>query len=178
MGIIAAQTNIPSCKFVFPPNGDKSLQGFQPFQVKLAIRHLQAGNFVNAQASYFAAPQTVNAAGDIIGHSHVVIEAIDSLSSTTPPDPTKFAFFKGVDTPQDDKGILTVNVAAGLPEGFYKMSTINSAANHQPALVAVAQHGSIDDVVYVRALSLIQYATHTNITYVSHSSQSAKAATT
>lgn len=28
------------------------------------------------------------------------------------------------------------------------MSSINTASNHQPVLVAVAQHGSLDDVVY------------------------------
>jgi hypothetical protein len=148
MGIIAASTNMPSCKFVFPANGDTSLQPFQQFTVKLAIKHLTAGNFVNAQASYFAAPQTVDGNGDIIGHSHVVIEAIDALNSTTPTDPTKFAFFKGIDTGADANGQLTVNVAAGLPAGVYKMSTINSASNHQPVLVAIAQHGSVDDAVY------------------------------
>lgn len=29
-----------------------------------------------------------------------------------------------------------------------QISSINSAANHQPVLVAVAQHGAIDDHVY------------------------------
>ena len=28
------------------------------------------------------------------------------------------------------------------------MSSINSAANHQPVLLGVAQHGSLDDAVY------------------------------
>jgi hypothetical protein len=149
MGIIAANTNIPSCKFVFPPNGDTSLKAFAPFEIRMAIKHMTAGNFVNAQASYFAAPQTVDKNGDIIGHSHFVIEALTSLDQTTVTDPTKFAFFKGIDTAANGAGELTVKVAAGLPDGFYRLSSINSAANHQPALVSVAQHGSIDDAVYV-----------------------------
>ncbi|TFY79009.1 hypothetical protein EWM64_g5000, partial [Hericium alpestre] len=32
--------------------------------------------------------------------------------------------------------------------GTYRLSSINSAANHQPVLVAVAQHGSMDDQIY------------------------------
>jgi hypothetical protein len=148
MGIIAATTNMPSCKFQFPPNLDTSLKAFQPFDVKLKINHLQAGNFVNAQASYYAAPQIVNGQGDIVGHSHFVIEAIDSITTTTVSDPTRFAFFKGVDTPADADGILTVKVSAGLPDGFYKLTSINAAMNHQPVLVAVAQHGTTEDTVY------------------------------
>lgn len=35
------------------------------------------------------------------------------------------------------------------------MSSINSASNHQPALVAVAQHGSLDDAVYFVSLHLL-----------------------
>ncbi len=58
-----------------------------------------------------------------------------------------FAFFKGVNKAAQG-GILTETVAGGLPDGNYKLSSINSAANHQPVLVAVAQHGSLDDAVY------------------------------
>jgi hypothetical protein len=90
----------------------------------------------------------VNSAGDIIGHSHVVIQALTSLGQTTPAEPATFAFFKGVNEAAVN-GVLSVPVTAGLPKGFYKLSTINSAANHQPVLVAIAQHGSLNDAVYV-----------------------------
>lgn len=76
----------------------------------------------------------------------IVIEKIDSLTSRTVLNNVEFAFFKGINTPAVN-GILTAEVTNGLPEGTYKLSTINSAANHQPVLVAVAQHGSLDDVV-------------------------------
>ncbi|KAH9915225.1 uncharacterized protein B0H18DRAFT_886113, partial [Fomitopsis serialis] len=36
-----------------------------------------------------------------------------------------------------------------LPKGTYRMASINAAANHQAVLVAVAQHGSLDDMVLV-----------------------------
>jgi hypothetical protein len=107
---------------------------------------------VNAQENYFAAPQQVNAQGQIIGHSHVVVEQLSALGQTTPTDPTKFAFFKGLNDAAVN-GVLSVDVTDGLPAGAYKVSTINSAANHQPALVSVAQHGSLDDAVYVSPAS-------------------------
>jgi len=117
------------------------------FTITMAINNLETGNFVNAQANYYAAPQQVNAQGDIIGHSHFVIEALQSITQTTPLDPTKFAFFQGVNTAASN-GVLSVPVTAGLPAGSYRVASINAAANHQPVLVAVAQHGSLDDMSY------------------------------
>jgi hypothetical protein len=139
---------MPSAKFVFPKNGDTSLFENVPFTIKMAVQNFQTGAFVNAQQNYFAAPQNVNADGQIIGHSHVVVEALSALDQTTPTDPTVFAFFKGLNDAAVN-GILTASVTAGLPAGFYKLSSINTAANHQPVLVPVAQHGSLDDAVYV-----------------------------
>jgi hypothetical protein len=60
----------------------------------MAINNLETGNFVNAQANYFSAPQQLNGQGIIVGHSHVVVETLQALDQTTPNDPTKFAFFK------------------------------------------------------------------------------------
>ena len=112
---------------------------------------MTAGSFTNPQANYFSAPQTLDENGDIIGHSHIVIEQIRSLTSTRVTDPTRFAFFKGLND-NAVNGELTADVTKGLPAGVYRMATINSSANHQPALVAIAQHGSLDDMIYVRVL--------------------------
>ncbi|CAL1697076.1 unnamed protein product [Somion occarium] len=146
MGVIAAQTNMPSAKFQFPTNG-ATIKADTEFTIKMAISHLETGFFTNANENYFAAPQQVNGAGDIQGHSHVVVELLQSLDQTTPTDPTVFAFFKGLND-KAANGVLTADVAKGLPAGAYRLSSINSAANHQPVLVAVAQHGSLDDMVY------------------------------
>ena len=70
------------------------------------------------------------------------------MTQTTPLDNTKFAFFQGVNTAADAQGNLNVDVTAGLPAGVYRLGSINAAANHQPVLVAEAQHGLLDDVVY------------------------------
>ncbi|EEB91762.1 hypothetical protein MPER_09828, partial [Moniliophthora perniciosa FA553] len=50
-------------------------------------------------------------------------------------------------------GVLSAEVTKGLPEGFYRLASINTAANHQPVVVPVAQHGTLDDVVYFEVTS-------------------------
>jgi hypothetical protein len=146
MGVIAASSNMPSSKFTNPKNGD-TIPANAAFTISMAVRNFQPGFFVNAQENYFSAPQQVNAQGQIIGHSHVVVEQITALDQITPTDPTKFAFFKGLNAPAQN-GVLTADVTNGLPAGTYKLSSINTAANHQPCLVGIAQHGSLDDAVY------------------------------
>jgi hypothetical protein len=146
MGVIAATTNIPSSKFVFPANG-ATVQANTNFTVQMAINNLETGNFVNAESNYYSAPQQVDSSGNIIGHSHVVIQKLDSLDQTTALDPNVFAFFKGINGAAVN-GVITADVTGGLEAGAYRMASINAAANHQPCLVAVAQHGSIDDMVY------------------------------
>ncbi len=147
MGLIPSANNMPSSKFVFPSNF-ATIQANTGFTVQMAIQGMETGFFVNAQQNYFAAPQQLNAQGQIQGHSHVVIEALSSLNQTTPTNPQEFTFFKGLNAAAQN-GILTADVAGGLPVGTYKISSINTAANHQPVLVPIAQHGSLDDVVYV-----------------------------
>jgi len=146
MGVLPSTDNMPSCKFTSPKNGDV-LKENTPFTISMAIQNLQTGAFVNAAENYFSAPQQLSSQGAIVGHSHVVVETLAALDQTTPLDPKKFAFFKGLNAPASG-GILTADVTSGLPAGFYKLSSINSAANHQPVLVPIAQHGSLDDAVY------------------------------
>jgi hypothetical protein len=147
MGVIPSNNNMPSAKFVFPANGDTSIVEGTEFTIKMAVKNFQTGAFVNANQNYFAAPQQLNKQGQIIGHSHVVVEALSALDQKTPNDPKKFAFFKGLNSAAVN-GVLDTTVTAGLPAGFYKLSSINTAANHQPCIVPVAQHGSLDDAVY------------------------------
>ncbi|KAF8912910.1 hypothetical protein CPB84DRAFT_1700448 [Gymnopilus junonius] len=148
MGSIPSTDNMPSAKFQVPKNGD-TLQENTPFTITMAVANFETGNFVNAEENYFAAPQQLNGQGQIVGHSHVVVEQLSALDQTTPTDPKKFAFFKGLNAAAVN-GVLTADVTSGLPAGFYKVSSINTAANHQPVLVPIAQHGSLDDAVYVR----------------------------
>jgi hypothetical protein len=150
MGTIIAKNRMPSSKFQNPKNLD-TIRADTPFTIQMRINNLETGFFVNAQQNYFAAPAYANAAGILQGHSHVVIQKIEALETTQVSNPEDFAFFKGFNAAANN-GILTADVTAGLPVGVYRMGSINTAANHQPALVAVAQHGMLDDVVYVSSL--------------------------
>ena len=152
MGLIAAQTKMPSSKFQFPANGG-TVTANTDFTIKMTINNLETGHFTNPSTTFHMAPQVVNAAGLIKGHSHVVIESLSSLTQTTATDPTKFVFFKGLNSVAAN-GVLTADVTGGLPAGFYRLASINSAANHQPALVAVAQRGALDDMIYVSSISI------------------------
>jgi len=91
MGDIPSSDNMPTCKFVFPPDGGQ-VAANQPFTVKLAIKNLVTGNFANPNTNYFGAPQQLEG-GVIKGHSHVVIQALGG-DETVPLDPKLFAFFK------------------------------------------------------------------------------------
>jgi len=146
MGFLPSVNNMPTAKFAFPQNMG-NVAANTAFTVLVNVANYETGHFTNAQASYFAAPQQLNGQGQIIGHSHIVIEKLTSLTSTTPADAQTFAFFKGIDGAAVN-GQLSVPVTAGLAAGVYKVSTINTAANHQPVAVPIAQHASLDDVVY------------------------------
>jgi hypothetical protein len=151
MGIIPSTDNMPSSKFTFPKNFG-TLQANQTFNITMAINNLHTGFFTNPQENYLAAPQHLDDQGRVIGHSHFVIEQLSSLGQTTPTNPKTFVFFKGVNVPAVS-GTLTETVSNGLSAGFYKLSSMNAAENHQPVLVPIAQHGSLDDVVYFSVTS-------------------------
>lgn len=112
------------------------------------------GDFTNPDTTYFAAPQQLNKEGQIKGHNHITIEAIDSINSTKPLDPSTFIYFKGLNAAAVD-GQLSANVSNGLPAGVYRISTITTGANHQCASVPVAQRGSTEDAVIVRSFPLV-----------------------
>lgn len=169
MGAIPSTSNMPSAKFV-TPNNLAVLPANTTFQVILGVKGIETGFFVNADTNYFAAPQQTDpTSGQIQGHAHFVIEALQSLTQTTPTDPTKFAFFLGLNGKADAKGQLYANVTGGLPEGTYKMSTIMSAMNHQPVLVAVAQHGTLDDQIYFTVVAPGKNGTTTTVTSIGDS---------
>jgi hypothetical protein len=149
MGVLAPSTNMPSSKFLKPKNLD-GIKAHTTFEIKMAVSHLETGHFTNPDTNYYAAPQRLNAGNDIMGHSHFVIEEIGSASATDLLDPSKFVFFTAANAAADRDGNVSANVTNGLPAGTYKLSSINTSANHAPVLVSVAQHGALNDQVYVR----------------------------
>ena len=149
MGAIPSTTNMPSVKFVTPPNL-AVIPHNTTFEITLAVKNFASGYFVNPNTNYFAAPQQLDpTTGLIQGHVHAVVETLHSLHQTTPTNPTKFAFFVALNGKADARGYLYANVTGGLPKGVYRLSTIAAAMNHQPVLLPVAQRGVADDVIYV-----------------------------
>jgi len=148
-GVIPSQDNMPSAKFIFPPNFAAVTKN-QTFTIQIAINHLETGWFTNSFESYFAAPVQVNADGDVIGHSHVVIQKLTGFGQTTPLDPKTFVFATVITTAAVN-GVLSVNAPA-LDVGFYRIATFHSAANHQPIAVPIPRHGAMGDMVYFSVL--------------------------
>ncbi|KAK4171418.1 hypothetical protein QBC36DRAFT_339994 [Triangularia setosa] len=144
MGRIPASTNMITSIITHPRPGD-IVPAQKTFNVTIQTQHLRPGYLVNPSVAYYTAPQDLDEKGDIIGHCHITIQNIGSLRSVNPPDPTVFAYFKGVDDEGDGKGGLQAEVTGGLPEGAYRVCTIISARNHQPVVMPVAQRGSQDD---------------------------------
>ncbi|KAH0838625.1 hypothetical protein J3R83DRAFT_6948 [Lanmaoa asiatica] len=175
MGAIPSTSNMPSAKFVTPVNF-AVIPPNATFQITLTVRNLATGYFVNPDTNYLAAPQQLDpTTGLIQGHAHVVIEALESLNQTTPTDPTQFAFFVALGNKADASGRLYANVTSGLPEGTYKMTTVNAAMNHQPVLLPIAQRGASDDTIYftVAGASQSTNTTTTVPTQIPQPSQSA-----
>ena len=144
MGRIPAVSNMISAMITNPQPGDK-IPSDTSFNISVQTNHLSAGNFVNPTTNYYTAPQDLDGTGDIIGHCHVTVQDIGSLGSNTPPDPSKFAFFKGIDDAGNGQGLLQAVVDGGLPPGTYRLCTMIAAQNHQPVAMPVAQRGAQDD---------------------------------
>lgn len=144
MGRIPATENMISAMITNPQPGDQ-VPADTTFDISVQTVHLKAGFFVNPTTNYYTSPQDLDDNGDIIGHCHITVQDIGALKSTTPPDPTKFAFFKGVDDDGNGQGLLKAVVEGGLPAGFYRVCTMIAARNHQPVNMPVAQRGAQDD---------------------------------
>jgi transcription initiation factor TFIID subunit 15 len=144
MGRIPASANMISAMITNPQPG-KALAAGTTFNISVQTSHLAAGKFTNPTTTYYTAPQDLDGGGDIIGHCHVTVQDIGSLDSTSPPDPSRFVFFKGIDDAGNGKGLLQAEVSGGLPAGTYRVCTMIAAQNHQPVAMPVAQRGAQDD---------------------------------
>lgn len=139
-----SKENMISSIIVNPAPG-ANIDADTTFQVQFQTANLVAGTFTNPDNTYYAAPQQLQG-GKVVGHSHVTIQDLgNSLTPDSPPDPTTFAFFLGIDNSGNGNGLLTATVNGGLPAGNYRVCTLTSSSNHQPVLMPVAQRGAQDD---------------------------------
>ena len=131
---------------IISPGPKQKIEANKDFTISVQTTGLSAGSFTNADLTYYSAPQDLTSSGQIIGHTHVTVQDLGrNLSPSTPPDPTTFVFFKGINDPGNGKGLLSATVTGGLPKGHYRVCTMTSASNHQPVHMPVAQRGAQDD---------------------------------
>lgn len=145
MGKIPSTANMISSLITSPKLGEV-VTASQTFTISVQTKGLAAGSFTNATSTYYSAPQNLNGQGQIIGHTHVTVQDLgNSLNPGAVPDPTLFAFFKGINDDGNGNGLLSATVTGGLPPGNYRVCTMTSSSNHQPVLMPVAQRGAQDD---------------------------------
>ncbi|KFY98248.1 hypothetical protein V500_01755 [Pseudogymnoascus sp. VKM F-4518 (FW-2643)] len=81
--------------------------------ISAMITNPQPGDQVPADITFNISVQTV----------HITLQDIGEVKFTTPPNLTKFAFFKGVDDAGNSQGLLQAVVEGGLPAGVYRACT-------------------------------------------------------
>ncbi|KIX02174.1 uncharacterized protein Z518_08113 [Rhinocladiella mackenziei CBS 650.93] len=144
MGDIPSNNNMVSAIIVFPGPGD-DIDADTTFDIQVQTTNLVAGSFTDPITTYYSAPQQLQG-GNVVGHCHVTVQDLNNdIATTDPPDPKVFAFFKGINDDGNGQGLLTATVTDGLAAGTYRVCTMNSASNHQPVLMPVAQRGAQDD---------------------------------
>ncbi|KAH8800251.1 hypothetical protein F5884DRAFT_862965 [Xylogone sp. PMI_703] len=145
MGDIPAKDHMISSIITFPTHGGPAIPAGTTFNITVQTTGLITGFFTASNGTYFSAPQTLSN-GFVKGHTHITVQNLGKdFNPQTPPDPALFTFFKGITDAGNGQGLVTATVQDGLPAGYYRVCTINSGANHQPALLPVAQRGTADD---------------------------------
>ncbi|TGO39366.1 hypothetical protein BHYA_0055g00180 [Botrytis hyacinthi] len=146
MGQIPAKNKMMSSIITFPLAGSATIKSDTTFNITVQMSNITPGSFSNADSTYFSAPQQLDSSGVVIGHTHVTVQDMgSSLNPTGTLDPTQFAFFKGINDAGNGQGLLSATVNGGLPAGNYRVCTMASSTNHQPAIMPVAQRGTADD---------------------------------
>ncbi|TGO52206.1 hypothetical protein BOTNAR_0331g00020 [Botryotinia narcissicola] len=146
MGQIPAKNKMMSSIITFPLAGSATIKSDTTFNITVQMSNITPGSFSNADSTYFSAPQQLDSSGLVIGHTHVTVQDMgSSLNPTGTLDPTQFAFFKGINDAGNGQGLLSATVNGGLPAGNYRVCTMASSTNHQPAIMPVAQRGTADD---------------------------------
>ncbi|KAJ3557805.1 hypothetical protein NP233_g11653 [Leucocoprinus birnbaumii] len=145
MGVLPSIDDMLGCKFIVPQNMG-NIRTSSAFVIQVAITGINSSFRTQPINNYLAAPQHLDNNGRVQGHLVVVIEAIDSIDSTVPTDPKKFAFFTAMSGPAN--GPLMAVVNNGLPAGVYRAAALMQTANHAPVLSPIEQHGASTDHVY------------------------------
>jgi len=142
-GEIPDINNMVSTVILNPSNG-QTVPANKAFTVSVKTQGMNLGFFDDPATQYYLFSQQLDKNGQIMGHQHVTIQQIGDPNQ--PLDPKAFVFFKGLND-IDNNGVLSVNVANGLPGGNYRCCTMTGAFGHQPVIMPVAQRGAQDDCI-------------------------------
>ncbi|KAI8827163.1 uncharacterized protein EV422DRAFT_512867 [Fimicolochytrium jonesii] len=117
--------------------------------VAVDMLNLDTGFFADPNKHYNQQPQTLNRNGITQGHQHISVQPL--VSGTAAPDPTKFAFFKGLNDESKNGKTLTVTIPAGTfkTNGVHRMCSMSGTDAHQPPIMPVTQRGPQDDCIRV-----------------------------
>jgi len=140
-GEIPNVLKMPSSLIVFPKNAGTVTAG-KNFTAVVKVKNLATGQFSDPANDDYDRPQELNNKGVILGHSHITIQ---KLNGNNVPEPTIFAFFKGLNFAAEN-GALTQIVNLPIP-GLYRMCCMTSSFTHQPVVMPVAQRGAQDDCI-------------------------------
>lgn len=146
MGQIPSTEHMTST-IILTPRSEAILEPNKDFTVTIKINHLVTGKFSDPKSQYYLSPQKLDDSGAILGHSHLVVQRIDSSDDGDAPDARNFTFFHGFDDPASEgKYVQTV---PGLPTGRYRICTLSSSLSHQPVIMPVAKRGAPDDCIRI-----------------------------
>lgn len=141
LGEVPSVDKMVSTLITSPPDGS-TVKANTPFTITAKSSNIEFGNFDNPDTEYYAFSQQLNKQGFIKGHSHVTVQQLNGGI----PDPTNFAFFKGLNDKSQD-GSLSVTVTKGVPAGKYRLCTMTASFAHAPVVMPVAQRGAQDDCI-------------------------------
>jgi len=146
MGEIPNQNNMVASRITSPRNS-QCIVSNTAFDIDVKVIHFSTGNFDDSSTQYYTYPQTLDeSTGYIQGHSHVTVQLLGGQDDV--PDPTIFAFFKGLNSVAIN-GVLSTSVDKGLPKGNYRICTMATSYAHQPVLMPIAQRGAQDDCIHI-----------------------------
>lgn len=81
MGRIPSRQKMISAIITNPKNGEDVAAGAS-IEFRVKINNLAAGAFTNPAITYYSAPQDLDNQGRVIGHTHISVQKIDSLTTT------------------------------------------------------------------------------------------------
>jgi hypothetical protein len=151
IGMLPCATKIVQT-LIIQPEINQELSAAIDNTVVITSNNLEEGFFNDPNVHYYLVPQTLDSAQNIIqGHQHITVEFLgDPLS---PPDPTQFSFFKGINEVAVDAERVqlsaTIPAATITKNGIYRICSMSGSSGHQAVVSPVFPRGDENDCIRV-----------------------------